>query len=101
MDTLLHIGKLHKASAYVNIPQSRLRSRYALVVGVFSSQPNAEKLASRYQAAGYDAYVLRYRSSLSAVLVSPCSRIADILVAYRSVRALPSASKETWVLVNE
>ena len=101
LDTLVHIGKYHKASSYVNIPQSRLRSRYALVVGVFSSAPNAEKLALRYQAAGWDAYVLKYHSTLSAVLVAPCSKIADALDAYRKIRKMPDGPKEVWVLVKE
>ena len=101
LDTLIHIGKYHKASSYSNIPQSRLRSRYALVVGVFSSAPNAEKLALRYQASGYDAYVLKYYSTLSAVLVNPCNKIAEALEAYRKVRSIPNGPKEVWVLVNE
>lgn len=101
IDTLTHIGKLHKASSYVNIPSKRLRSPYAVVVGVFSSEANAERLAARYREEGFEAYVLKYYSSLCAVLVSPCDRIADALKAYRRVRALPGASKETWVLSNE
>jgi hypothetical protein len=101
IDTLTHIGKYHKASAYANIPQSRLRTRYALVVGVFSSLPNAEKLALRYQAAGRDAYVLRYHSTLSAVLVSPCNKVAEVLESYRSLLSMPDGPKQVWVLVNE
>ena len=101
VDTLTHIGKLHKASSYVNIPSSRLRSRYAVVVGVFSSEDNAKRLVKRYESYGFEAYVLKYYSSLCAVLVSPCDRIADALLAYRRVRALPNAPKETWILSNE
>ncbi len=101
LDTLTLIGKYHKASSYVNIPQSRLRSRYAVVTGVFSSEHNARKLSDRYAADGFDSYVLKYRSTLCAVLVSPCNRVADALAAYRSIRALPYSSKETWILVNE
>ena len=101
IDTLTHIGKLHKASSYVNIPGSRLRSRYAVVVGVFSSEANAKRLCARYEAQGFEAYVLKYRSTLCAVLVSPCNRIADALNAYRLVRSLPDSSKETWILSNE
>ncbi|MBO4476437.1 MAG: SPOR domain-containing protein [Bacteroidales bacterium] len=101
IDTLTHIGKLHKASSYVNIPAKRLRSPYAVVVGVFSTEANAERLAKRYEAEGFEAYVLKYYSSLCAVLVSPCDKIADALSAYRRVRALPYASKETWVLSND
>jgi len=101
LDTLIHIGKYHKASSYSNIPQSRLRSRYALVVGVFSSAPNAEKLALRYQDMGYDAYVLKYYSTLSAVLVNPCNKVAEALVAYRKLRQIPNGPKEVWVLVKE
>ena len=101
VDTLTVIGKLHRASAYVNIPQARLKSRYALVVGVFSDEKNAGRLCGRYMEQGFDAYVLRYRSGLSAVLVAPCEKIADALRSYRAVRALPFGPKECWVLVNE
>lgn len=101
IDTLTHIGKLHKASSYVNIPGSRLRSRYAVVVGVFSSEANAARLCARYESRGFESYVLKYHSTLCAVLVSPCNRIADALAAYRRVRSLPDSSKETWVLSNE
>jgi len=101
VDTLTHIGKLHKASSYRNIPQSRLRSQYALVVGVFSTEQNAERAAARYSEDGFEAYVLKYYSRLCAVLVSPRSRVADILSEYRKVRKLPYASSEIWVLVNE
>lgn len=101
VDTLTHIGKLHKASSYVNIPQSRLRSPYAVVVGVFSNEPNARRLADRYSADGFETYVLKYHSSLCAVLVSPCSHISKALEEYRRVRALPYTSKEIWILANE
>lgn len=101
VDTLTHIGKLHKASSYVNIPQSRLRSRYAVVVGVFSSEANAARLSERYKAQGFESYVLKYHSTLCAVLVNPCNSIAEALRAYRRVRSLPDSSKETWILSNE
>ena len=101
LDTLLSIGKYHKASSYRNIPQSRLRSRYALVGGVFSSADNAGRLEAKYKAAGYDAYVLRYYSGLCAVLVSPCDSISRMLEVYRSTRSLPFSSEQSWVLVNE
>lgn len=100
-DTLSSIGMLHRASAHVNIPRARLQSRYALVVGVFSSESNAGRLLAKYADAGLDGYVLRYRSGLCAVLVAPCEHLSDALVAYRRVRTLPFGSAQTWVLVNE
>lgn len=101
VDTLVSIGKYHNASSYRNIPASRLRSRYAVVVGVFSSDANANRMLARYAGEGFDGYVLHYRSSLMAVVVSPCDKVAEALEAYRKVRSLPFSSKQTWVIVNE
>ena len=101
IDTLTTIGKYHKASAYHNIPMKRLTTRYALVVGVFSNEANASRLAGKYTQAGMVGSVLRYRSGLCAVLVSPCDKVAEVLEAYRTARSLPFSSQQTWVLVNE
>lgn len=101
IDTLTLIGKYHKASAYRNIPTSRLRSRYAVVVGVFSNDANAQRMLSKYAKEGIDGYVLQYRSSLRAAVVSPCNKVADALAAYRKVRQLPFSSSQTWIIVNE
>ncbi len=101
IDTLVTIGKYHRASSYRNIPASRLRSRYGVVVGVFSTDANANRMLARYGDEGLEGYVLHYRSSLMAAVVCPCDKVTDALAAYRRVRALPFSSKETWVIVNE
>lgn len=101
IDTLTTIGKYHLASSYRNIPVSRLQSKYALVVGVFSNQDNAKRMLAKYSKEGFDGYVLHYRSSLMAVVVSPCSKIAEALEAYRKVRRLPFNSAQTWIIVKE
>lgn len=101
LDTLVHIGKYHHVSSYRNIPASRLRARYGVVVGVYSSDANAARMLSRYNSEGFDGYVLHYRSSLMAVVVSPTDRIAEVLEAYRRIRRLPFSSKQTWVIVKE
>ena len=101
IDTLTSIGKYHLASSYRNIPASRLRSRYAVVVGVFSNEANASRMLSKYSKEGFDGYVLHYRSSLMAVVVSPCNKVAEALEAYRKIRRLPFSSTQTWIIVNE
>lgn len=101
IDTLTLIGKYHKASAYRNIAASRLKSRYAVVVGVFSTEANAERMLSQYSKEGFEGYVLKYRSPLMAAVVSPCNKVADVLEAYRKVRNLPFSSSQTWIIVNE
>ena len=101
LDTLVSLGKYHKASSYRNIPQAKLRTRYAMVGGVFSNEDNAGRLKARYEAEGYEAYVLKYYSGLCAVLVGPCDKIADALGTYRATRSLPFRSDQSWILVNE
>ena len=100
-DTLTHIGKLRTASSFKNMNRSMLERRCYLVVGAFSQEDNARRLAARYESEGFETTIFRYRSGLNTVMVSPCDRIADVLEAYRKVKRLPFASKETWVLVNE
>ena len=101
IDTLTLIGKYHKASAYRNIAASRLRSRYGVVVGVFSSDANANRMLSQYAKEGFEGYVLHYRSPLMAAVVSPCDKVTDVLAAYKKVRSLPFSSSQTWIIVNE
>ncbi len=101
MDTLKHAGKLRKASSIKNIPARRLDRRCYVVVGAFSNEGNASRLAARYRDAGFESMVFRYYSGLNAVLVSPCNRVTEAFEAYRAVMRLPYASKETWILVNE
>lgn len=101
IDTLVSIGKYHAVSSYRNIPASRLKARYSVVVGVFSNDANARRMLSKYENEGFEGYVLHYRSSLMAVVVSPCDKVAEALEAYRKVRRLPFSSVQTWVIVNE
>ena len=58
-------------------------------------------MLSRYEKEGFDGYVLQYRSTLRAAVVSPCDKVAEALEAYRTVRSLPFSSKQTWVIVKE
>lgn len=101
MDTLRSSGKLRKASSIRNIPAHKLGNRCFVVVGAFSNEANAVKLAARYREAGFESMVFRYYSGLNAVFVAPSNRVTEALEAYRSVMRLPFSSKETWILVNE
>ncbi|MBO4671502.1 MAG: SPOR domain-containing protein [Bacteroidales bacterium] len=100
-DSLLKAGKLRKASSIRNIPSRRLRSRYYVVVGAFSNEANASRLAARYQDAGFSAEPFRYYGKLTAVFVEPCSRITDAMDAFKRIKQLPFAPKEAWILINE
>ncbi len=101
VDSLLKVGKLRKASEVKSIPKSWLDARWGLVVGVFSNDSNARKLASKYEAAGYRARITRTRSGMNILVVAPCGTISDAMKAFREVKRLPFASKETWVIVKE
>lgn len=101
LDTLTRSGLLRKASGIKSIPQKRLGNRYFVVVGAFSQPANAARLVKRYEDAGFQALAFRYYGSMSAVFVSPCDRISEVLDAYRKVMQLPFSSQQTWILVNE
>ena len=101
VDSLLKVGKLRKASDVKSISKAWLDERWALVVGVFANDTNARKLASKYEAAGYRARISRTRSGMNILVVAPCGTISDAMKAYREVKRLPFASKETWVIVKE
>ncbi len=100
-DTLLKAGKLRRASTIRNIPSRKLVSRYNIVVGAFSQEGNAARLAEKYRAAGFSAEVFRYYSGLNAVFVEPCRTLPEAMEAFRKVSGQPFASKETWILINE
>ncbi|MBR5905413.1 MAG: SPOR domain-containing protein [Bacteroidales bacterium] len=101
LDTLSRSGLLRNATALSKAPRKNLEHRYYVVAGAFSKPENAERLALRYSAAGFESVAFRYSNSLTAVFVAPCDCIYDALEAYRKVMQLPFASKNTWVLVNE
>ena len=101
VDSLLKAGKLRKASDVRSIPSSWLNARWGLVVGAFSNDANARKLASKYEASGFATRIYRTRGGLNILLVAPCSNVSETIDAYRGTRHLPFASKETWVIVNE
>lgn len=101
MDTLMRSGRLRKASAIKSVPRKNLKHRYNIVAGAFSQPANAERLAGRFRSAGFEAELFGYYGGMNAVLVAPCDRITDALESYRAVMKLPSASAQTWILVNE
>ena len=101
VDTLTRSGKLRMASAIRSIPGKNLRHRYNIVVGAFSQPANAERLAGRFKAAGFEAEIFRYYGGMNAVFVAPCDRITEAMEAYRAVARLPFASDQTWILVND
>ncbi|MBO6169137.1 MAG: SPOR domain-containing protein [Bacteroidales bacterium] len=101
VDSLLKAGKLRKASEVSSIPESWLDARWGVVVGAFSNESNAEKLAAKYGAEGYRTRIFRTRYGLNILLVAPSSNIADAMKAFREVKRLPFASKESWMIVKE
>ena len=101
LDSLTRCGKLRKASSVSNIPMKALKSRWYVVAGAFANEANAKRLAARFDDAGFETELLKYRSGLNAVLVAPSDRIPETFGAYRRIIKLPFASNQCWVLVNE
>lgn len=101
VDSLSKAGKIRKASVVRSIPSSWLNARWGLVVGAFSSDSNAKKLAAKYEAAGYATRIFQTRRGLNILIVAPCNNIAEAVKALEETKQLPFASKEAWLIVNE
>lgn len=74
---------------------------YAIVLGAFKEQGNAEKLAATVRAAGYEAEVVRFRNGFNSVCASPTD---DLNVAFRNLDRLFAEDfcpLDAWILVNE
>lgn len=75
-------------------------SAYCIIVGSFRTGVNAERMASKIEAAGYVPVVLRFRNGMSAVSVFPCNRIAELAAAYDKVKSEKFCPDDAWILKN-
>lgn len=80
--------------------RSSLKSRYYIIVGVFSSCENASKLVSKITSKGYEACVIAYRSGLSAVGVCPSNTLSEACASLKVLAGESFCPADAWILYN-
>lgn len=78
-----------------------MASGYVIVVGSFRDGRNAEGMAARVSETGYAASVMKFANGMSAVVVEPCSRLADVVESYLKVKSEKFCPEDAWILCNE
>ena len=81
--------------------ESVMSAGYAVVVGSFRSASNAAGMAGKVSRAGYPSEVLAFGNGMSSVIVEPCGRLSDAVVAYMKVRNEKFCPKDAWILKND
>lgn len=74
---------------------------YAIILGSFKEDGNAEKLAATVRAAGFDAEVVRSRNGFNTVCAAPTD---DLDEAFKNLKTLFSQAfcpSDAWIIVNK
>ena len=75
--------------------------KYALMLGSFKMEENAEKLSSRIREKGYDAALVKYNNGSVAVGAAPTSDPVEFFAALNSLREDEICPEDAWILFNE
>ena len=78
-----------------------LPSHYYWIAGAFKERKNAQKLADDAAAKGYKVSLLNCRRGMVAVGLCPSDNIAEVGLAYESLKNELFFPKDAWVLVME
>lgn len=78
-----------------------LDARYYIIIGSFSKESNARKLAENVRGKGYEPSVIRYKNGFTAVGICPCSNLSEVLSALDSLKGLSFVPDGIWVLDNQ
>lgn len=79
----------------------KLGARYYIIIGSFSKESNAQKLAETARSNGFEPSLIRYKNGFTAVGICPCNRLSDVLAALDGLNGLSFVPKGVWVLDNE
>ena len=75
--------------------------RYHLIIGAFKTRSNAEKLAQKAEARGYDVELMDFRRGMVAVGVCASDRIAETVAGYMDLRGESFCPEGAWILISE
>ena len=81
--------------------EESLPSHYYVIAGAFKERKNAQKLADDAAAKGYKVSLLECRRGMVAVGLCPTDNIAELGLAYESLKNELFFPKDAWVLVME
>lgn len=88
------------ASRIKSLDTATLKTRYAVIVGAFSQEGNAEAFASKLDAMGYDSGIIHYRNGHQVVGVCLTDDVIRLAEMYPKVKAESFCPPEVWILVN-
>lgn len=74
--------------------------RYYFIVGMFSQEDNALRVAAKADSAGYKYELLRYANGNTLVGVVPSATLSELYSEYDRLRQESFFPKESWVLEN-
>jgi len=81
--------------------ESRLATRYCIVVGAFRSAENAARKVNRCNEAGYPASVLVFKNGLNAVAVCPSDSLGETVRNLKTLRGSSVCPSDGWILVSD
>ncbi len=83
------------------LADTKLNSRYYIIIGAFRASANAGKLFETAYEKGYSPVLINCRSGMTAVGLAPSDRIAEVRETYMKLMNEEFCPKEAWILVNE
>ena len=92
---------LLSASSLRRVNTQKLDKRYYIIVGAFSNADNANWLASKITAAGYEVEKIPYGNGFTAVGAAGTDSLAHLWDNLQKVRSEQFCPKDVWILVNE
>lgn len=107
-DSIAALDSITLATGYLRTPEQlhgiaagTLDHRYYVAVGAFKNEPNARRLASKFDAEVFAPSIVRFRTGLNVVFLCPSDKITDAYSAFKTVKETPDCPKDAWVLVND
>ena len=102
LDSLKAYGTMMNGPAVLGgLTGEPLSRRYHVIIGAFKARENAEKLASKAVAEGYDVQLIEFRRGMVAVGTCPSDKIAETVAEFGRLRNEKFCPGEAWILVNE
>ena len=75
--------------------------KYAIVLGAFKEEGNAEKFSKKVQAEGYKTDIINFRSGYKAVCACPTEDLNEAFRTLDKLLAEDFCPMDAWILVNQ
>ena len=72
---------------------------YYVLVGTYRKKPTMDKMIADVQAAGYEAFLLRYTNGLTSVALLPCDDLGMAIDSYADIKQEKFCPRDACVLI--